>query len=292
VFPCNYNINKITMNSLFNHKRQLSLSSNSSTKTAILTLIRKRVSIPKPRSRISKSTSDASFTIEDESISGEMATNIQKNNKKSKVKVIQERKFSSNTVAQYLSCLERFKSWLAEYNPDAMSLEDDNEIELPIMWCDIEPYFEEIITSNEENGEHQSTSKFNNIKSAIMYLHEQARVAMDPDTLREMYVFLDGYTKSENDWRVSGVIKATPGKFPLPFEAHVALCKIAIKYFSSGKDSYHLYSTLGWNLSTRSVNTGQLKYGHMRWSGDCIKMNICGGKTNQDGLQSFERYYL
>jgi hypothetical protein len=122
-----------------------------------------------------------------------------------------------------------------------------------------------------------------------MYLHEQNRVDMDPDTLKEMFVFLDGYAKSENDWRISGTIRATAGKFPLPFEAHIALCKVAMKYFANGKDNYHLYSTLGWNLSTRSVNTGQLQYGHMRWSGDCIKMNICGGKTNQDGLQSFER---
>lgn len=257
-------------------KRSLSTGSHSSGGMPL----KRRILIPRGRLRkIQKTTSTDSLTDD-----GSMSYVG-----KSKVQSIQDRKFNSNTVSQYLSCIQRFQTWLVEYNPDAVDSDDDNKIHLPVMWRDLEPYLEEIIISNEERGEHQSTSKFNNIKSALMYLHEQNRVPMDPETLQELFVFLDGYSKSENDWRVSGVIKATAGKFALPFEAHVALCKIAIKYYSNGKDSYHLYSTLGWNLATRSVNTGQLKYGHMRWSGDCIKVNICGGKTNQDGLQSFER---
>jgi aspartyl/asparaginyl beta-hydroxylase (cupin superfamily) len=144
-------------------------------------------------------------------------------------------------------------------------------------------------TLNNKNNNHQSKSKFNNFKSALIYLHDTRKVPMSQETSDELFLFIDGYSRFENDMRVSGELKPTPGKNPLPFEVYTRLCEIAIQCSSAEKDSYHLYNVLGWNLCTRSINTGKLKYSHIRWMGDRAMVSICGGKTNQLGMYSFER---
>lgn len=152
-------------------------------------------------------------------------------------------------------------------------------------------YFEDTLKKNQDNNIHQTFSKFNNHKSAICYLHKINKTPLDAETEAEMSNFLNGYKKLENDWRLDDVIQPLPGKRPLPYAAYKMMCEKALisSNATNNKDNYHLYTILAWNLATRSVSTGRLKYRHFRANGDHLVVSMSGAKNNQDGARSFER---
>lgn len=173
-------------------------------------------------------------------------------------------------------------------DPSSFDANTDTVV-LPLSWRTVSLWLENILKNNNDNGKHETHSKFNNQKSALLFMHSEQRVAMDPEVLEEFDRFLVGYKKLENKWRRDEILSPLAGKRPLPYAVYTKICEVAMRQYTSNNiDSYQLYCVLAWNLCTRSVTTGELKYGHLRWRDDCLVVCMSGDKVNQDGKNSFE----
>ena len=113
------------------------------------------------------------------------------------------------------------------------------------------------------------TSTFGNARAAVRDLFKQAGHLwkQDSEFEREIADWCKGNCRTIAEYRLSGNIKARPGKRHMFYDLYLALAK---QYFKEGLLFEWAYHVITWNLMTRGVSTSALRWTHASTANDNV----------------------
>ncbi|ETV66757.1 hypothetical protein, variant 1 [Aphanomyces astaci] len=123
---------------------------------------------------------------------------------------------------------------------------------------------------------YNSVSTINRVKSAVVFLHREAKVAVSTELNAMMKEYVSDYRRKFAQLKESGEAPITEEKSPLPFGGYSYLASVAVatEYDYSWYVTAHSFLLLYWNLMARVVSTSSIRYEQITWKSCTIPFNI------------------
>ncbi|KAF0706221.1 hypothetical protein AaE_014233 [Aphanomyces astaci] len=205
------------------------------------------------------------------------------------------------TRSQYESILARLVRWLHNEHPQYVTAQ---RIVVPVTPALCKLMFSYASVKRSLNGyelvprKYNSVSTINRVKSAVVFLHREAKVELSTELNAMMKEYVSGYRRKFAQLKESGEAPITEGKAALSFGGYVFVT--GYKYLASvavaAESDYSLYVTvhsfllLCWNLMARAVSTSSIRYEHITWKDDALEIRYGLMKNDQEGRMSYPRH--
>ncbi|KAF0709701.1 hypothetical protein AaE_012801 [Aphanomyces astaci] len=139
---------------------------------------------------------------------------------------------------------------------------------------------------------YNSVSTINRVKSAVVFLHREAKVAVSTELNAMMKEYVSDYRRKFAQLKESGEAPITEEKSPLPFGGYSYLASVAVatEYDYSWYVTAHSFLLLYWNLMARAVSTSSIRYEHITWKDDALRISFGLMKNDQEVRMSYPRH--
>jgi hypothetical protein len=221
------------------------------------------------------------------------------------------KRYAKGTKNLYAGRQRRFKEWIQNHeSPEVRQLYSNGNVHVPIPEHTLLEFFgyvgsqgEVVIGNENENemeltveedqrtGTYKAVSTLGGYRSAIAALYKEARIShlFPSDAVTS---FMAGYKRTIADEKQEGNMNMFEGKRPVYLET---FRKLVMYTFAPGYDMsqyliHTLFMLLCWNLMTRSINVGRMKYNHISWSGDALVITLPKSKTDQEGENHYPKH--
>jgi hypothetical protein len=157
---------------------------------------------------------------------------------------------------------------------------------LPLAKAILKAYFTHI--SRHANGKLKAKSTVSNYLSSFVWLYLKRDMDVDPPTKRYLSVYRSYYKRTHQKAVKVGDADEEDGKRHFSFTAY---CYIAVLMMAVPTDFWYAasYFLILWNLMCRGTSVGTLRFEHMFWEDDCLKVKIPASKSNQTGEKEYDK---
>ena len=128
-------------------------------------------------------------------------------------------------------------------------------------------------------------------KSALKWYYKEHKLIMSPEVNQELDTLLKGYQRRVSDLKLEGRMPVFEGKYHLPFQGYVAICKFL---FRSPRSDEVLFAwpflVLQWNLIARTATVSSIMMEHVGWEEDALLITTPKHKGDQEGVKCFARH--
>jgi hypothetical protein len=224
--------------------------------------------------------------------------------------IYDEKRTKVGTKKNYRSRINVLKEYFQEFSPDA--LDDDGEVRVPLADSDLCNFFAHLFIPAHERGKLQSpedilpgeedplcATTVKGYRSAIVDLYTQANLVIDPVVNGRINKMITGYEKDLNDLKKRSLMKPEEGRQPLPFSGYQLMLWKFLNWFPTASTVAGRYisgmfmwsfTTLLWNLMSRSDSVDTLMFEHISWQDDSLIIEEQGHKGDGTGENKYGKH--
>ncbi len=132
-----------------------------------------------------------------------------------------------------------------------------------------------------------------NVIKYELFKNKKIRSIAQPENAKSVTKQItQGYKRKVGQAKQDGEMDANEGRVPFTLKAFILLCTLALCVVCQFSVMHycHLYLIMCWNLMARSCSVANLKYDHISWGQDLLKIILPIHKGDEIGARSYPKH--
>jgi hypothetical protein len=137
----------------------------------------------------------------------------------------------------------------------------------------------------------KSTSTYEKARSAIVFLHKEANIEMDPEIRQRLCNFMSGLKRKVQDEKKRTGVSLMEGKRKMSFQVYEKICELMVSS-PDANEFAHCFLVLEWNLMARSENVVDSHVENIYFDNDCLVFQFAKTKCDQTGKNADQLWHV